>query len=155
MTLPAGRYRLARAALLASAVVAGACGGDGGDGAASQNGGHDDHGGAEGQVAKFARGEADKIVDVTMVDFAYRDLPSTIKGRKVFFSVRNDGPSAHEFIVFSEAGGSLGGVHINEVGKTDSAALTLEPGRYAVQCLLNEGNRTHAELGMKATFAVE
>lgn len=164
MSRPRGIVRAALAVGLAGVVLAG-CGngedrpgqvtsegsGSGtGTGSASGtgSGSHDGmHSGTEG--AAFTKAEADAAVDVTASDFRFEGIPATIAGTKVFFTVKNAGKAAHEFDVKGE-----GEIEPFEPGESETLALALEPGEYTVVCLVKEGDQTHEQMGMKATFTV-
>ncbi len=82
-----------------------ACGGgDGagnGSGTGTEAGGeHAEHGGGG---AHFSEQEADTVVPAVLRDFAI-DMPDTVKGRKVFFRLENQGPTEHEFVVVGADG---------------------------------------------------
>lgn len=157
--------------ILAAAVVvvmgaAGACGSgedrpDGASGSASDSGsGEHDHGGAHdhggGESPTFDRAGADTALDVVLRDFAIDGLPATaVKGPKIFFSARNGGQAEHELVIVHEDGKEAGGIPPFAKGGTKEVAVELPPGRYRAQCLVREGARTHAELGMQTDFSVE
>ncbi len=120
-------------------------------GTGTGSGGGHDHGE---QKAAFAEGQEDTRVEVTMRDYAF-SMPTTIKGPKVLFVVTNEGASEHEFLVVDEGGKEVGGLEPFGKGVTKTLALELQPGAYRAQCLVKEGQRTHAELGMETPFTVE
>lgn len=140
--------------LAASALVA--CGdGDEGPGGATGTGtGSATHHGGE-QSAAFGRDDATTQVRLTMRDFAFERLPDTVRGPRVFFEARNVGPSEHELVVTDDGGDALAAVHSVPKGRTRTLAAELRPGRYRARCLIKEGDRTHAELGMETRFSVE
>lgn len=126
-----------------------------GTGSATGTGGGEHEHGGTGQAA-FPKSEADADVHVTLVDFQFKGLPETIKGPKVFFEARNEGPSQHELVVFDEDGSELGAIPPIEPGpELHSLAVELKPGRYRVECRVMAGDRTHAELGMRSEITVE
>jgi plastocyanin len=65
-------------------------------------------------------------------------------------SLRNDGSLAHNLRLFRD-GQELGGTPTFTGGRTESARVTLEHGRYEMVCTV--GN--HADLGMTGTLEVE
>lgn len=133
-----------------SASGAGAASGSGSASGTGHGGGHGDS-----AAATFARGDADTVADVSMTDYAFA-LPGTVKGKKVFFQVANNGAAEHEFLVLDAAGKELG--EIEPFKKADGKkelALELAPGTYTVVCLVEEGAKTHRELGMEASLTVE
>ncbi len=114
------------------------------------------HGGHEGRnEASFGQSEADTVVSVTLRDFAFVGIPPTVKGKKVFFRAENQGQAPHELLVVHADGREAAGIEPFPKGETKTLAAELEPGTYKVQCLVKEGAKTHAELGMESTFAVE
>ncbi len=124
-----------------------------GTGSATGAGEHE-HGGT-GQAA-FAKSEADSDVHVTLADFQFKGLPETLKGPKVFFEARNEGPSQHELEVFDEDGREIGAIPPFPPGReVHTLAVELKPGRYRIECRVTAGDRTHAELGMRSEITVE
>lgn len=125
---------LAAGALLATA----ACGGGGGD-----NG--------------FERADADTALDVTLADFAFRGLPASVKGERVYFTATNVGPSEHELEVLDPGGEAVDEIEAHPAGTgTKTLAVRLKPGTYTLQCILTtpEG-KSHADLGMTAKLQVQ
>ncbi len=156
-----GLRRTLAAATVVLMGVLGACGnGEDSPGGASGSGSasgsdeeHHDHGG--GGEPAFDRAGADTGVDVVLRDFAIDGLPAAVKGTKVFFSARNDGQAEHELVIVHEDGKETGAIPPFAKGGPKELAVELPPGRYRAQCLVREGARTHAELGMQADFTVE
>ena len=163
----AGRMRTGGVALTVAALVAGCGGGEdrpGGAGgsvsgtgtgsvSASGAGEHEGHGGEN--TASFPRSEADTAVDATMRDHVFAGIPATVKGPKVFFDVKNEGPRQHEFLVAHADGKAAAEIEPYDTGRTETLAAELPPGTYKVRCLVQEGDKTHADLGMETTFTVE
>lgn len=130
------------------------CGGDDADsGTASGGDDHGEHGHGEGGAA-FSEQEADSVVTATMRDFAI-DMPGTVKGRKVFFRVPNEGPTEHEFVVVGPDGEPVGGIEAYPPRMLKTVALELAPGAYTAACFVKLGDKTHAQLGMERRFTVE
>ena len=105
----------------------------------------------------FQRADADSAVDVTLADFAFRGLPTSVKGEKVFFTATNAGPSEHELEVLDTGGEAVDEIEAHPPGSgTKTLAVRLKPGTYTVQCILTtpEG-KSHAELGMTAQLQVQ
>ena len=115
-------------------------------------------------------GEGD--VQVTLKDFQIDLSASTVSAGDVTFDASNEGPSVHEFEIFSVPDGvdptdlpvesnvadteSQGLEVIDEVediapATTASLTVSLEPGSYALICNLSE----HYEQGMRIPFTVE
>ncbi|MDQ1439568.1 MAG: hypothetical protein QOK43_3197 [Acidimicrobiaceae bacterium] len=103
----------------------------------------------------FSPQAANASVDAKAVDYAYEGLPTSVKGPNVFFTVANAGHTEHEFEVVGADGEPVGEIAAFGVGETKTLAVVLVPGSYTIQCLIKEGSKTHAELGMKSTLTVE
>lgn len=113
--------------------------------------------GACGGDKNFDRADADSTVEVTLADFAFKGLPATVKGEKVFFAATNTGPSEHELEVLDPDGKAVDEIEAHAPGRgTKTMALRLKPGTYTLQCILKtpEG-KSHAELGMTAKLQVQ
>lgn len=102
-----------------------------------------------GSQADFSKADADTAVDVNATEFRFEGIPATVRGPKVFFTVRNRGGIEHEFDVKGH-----GAIEPFGADQTETLALELEPGDYKVVCLVEEGDKTHEELGMVAEFTV-
>ena len=107
------------------------------------------------ETPAFSENDADTVVDVTLKEFEFAGIPATIKGDKVFFDAKNAGTEDHELEIVDAKGDDVDEIPAFEKGETKQLAVELEPGTYTVQCLLKEGSKTHADLGMKTTFTVE
>jgi len=152
------RAAVAVAVLLA---VLSACGGGedrpgtGGSGSGSGSG-TGTGGSGTGTGGAFPESEATGIVRATLRDFAFENVPASVKGPKVYFEATNQGPTEHELVVMDEAGKELGEIEAFDKGKeAKPLALELQPGRYKLTCLVKLGDKTHADLGMEASFTVE
>lgn len=140
--------RRALGIMAALALAATACGGNGGSGDA---------------------GGTSHSVDATVKDFAITLDPSSVTAGDVEFSITNDGPSVHEFVVLGTdlAAGELPveGSEVNEddaslssegeaediePGTTASLTLNLAAGSYVVICNISG----HYTSGMRAAFTV-
>jgi uncharacterized cupredoxin-like copper-binding protein len=114
-------------------------------------------------------GGGGNTVDLSLKDFELTVSPDRVSAGDVTFRASNDGPSTHEFEVFSGADGvdvdSLpveagvantdGLTLIDEVeditpGATQELTVDLDAGAYALVCNLP----AHYEQGMRATFTV-
>lgn len=85
----------------------------------------------------FERAEADTAVDVTLADFAFRGLPASVKGEKVFFTATNAGPSEHELEVLDPDGEAVDEIGAHPPGSgAKTLAVRLKPGTYTVRCIL-------------------
>lgn len=102
----------------------------------------------------FPRSQASERVEIELVDFSFVGMPATVTGPKAFFSGVNKGPSDHEMEIIDQDGRSVGAVKPYPKGQTRELAVELQPGTYTIQCLVKQGDQTHAQLGMKNTFAV-
>lgn len=114
-----------------------------------------EHGKPAGSAPAFGAAEADSTVKVTARDYAFAGIPATVKGPKVLFEVVNQGPGAHELVVVGADGEPVGELEPFAPGPARTLAVMLRPGAYKAQCLVKEGARTHAELGMETAFTVE
>lgn len=121
-------------------------GSDSGSGTATHHGGE--------AKAAFPESEADTQVSAIMRDFSI-SVPESVKGEKVLFRVENQGPSDHEFVVVDEDGKELGEIGPYGKGRTETLAVALRPGSYRATCLIQLGDRTHADMGMDIRFTVE
>jgi uncharacterized cupredoxin-like copper-binding protein len=101
----------------------------------------------------FTPADATTRVDVSAHEFMFDGIPATVAGPNVLFTVKNTGKDEHELEIVAPDGEPAGEVHVGP-GATKTLAVKLRPGRYTAQCLLKEGKRTHAELGMKTAFTV-
>lgn len=104
----------------------------------------------------FERADANTVIEVTLTDFAFRDLPASVKGEKVFFTATNIGPSEHELEVLDARGEAVDEIEAHAPGSgPKTLALRLKPGAYTVQCILKAPDgRSHADLGMTAALQV-
>ncbi len=125
-----------------------------------------------GTAVATSAGAAGKSIDVTEKDFAIGLAPATASAGSVTFSITNNGPSVHEFVVFktdlapdklpqdtdnhkvNEDGAGL--TKVDEVESIDSGGtgkltVTLTPGKYVVICNI----AAHYEQGMHAGFTVQ
>jgi uncharacterized cupredoxin-like copper-binding protein len=111
---------------------------------------------------------------VTEKDFSIALDPTSVSSGEVTFSIKNDGPSTHEFVIFKtdlaadklpitndENGIPIvdeegeGVTHIDEVediasGSTQELKVTLQPGNYVAICNLP----AHYQQGMHTAFTV-
>ncbi len=118
---------------------------------------HDTHSTSKEADAKpaFASGEENTKVEVTLQDYAFVGVPETVKGPNVRFSATIKGGNTHELEVIGADGKAVGEIHSFKTGTTKELAIILQPGTYTLQCLVKEGSKTHADLGMKQTLTVE
>ncbi len=114
-------------------------------------GGHSDE---KDSKAAFASGEETTTVDVKLQDYAFVGVPSTVQGPNVLFKASVEGASEHELEVVADSGEDVGEIHSFKTGTSKELAVVLKPGTYTLQCLVEEGAKTHAELGMKQTLIV-
>lgn len=137
-------------------------GGSGGDttatttpGASSTSSTAADHGMVhETTTTAFKPSQSSDTVPIQARDFTFVGAPATVTGPKVFFTMDNQGPSAHELAVYDADGKPLGVIAPIDKGQKGQLAIELQPGTYSMRCDLKSGTRTHAELGMRATFSV-
>lgn len=146
--------------LLAVAVLSAACGGgddgpSGGGAAAPSGAGEHEHDHPDTAPA-FEREDATVEVETTLRDYAFVGIPATVRGPKVFFEATIAGSNSHELDIVGADGESRGTIPPFKAGAGEQTlAVELEPGRYVVQCLVREGTRTHAQLGMRQELVVE
>jgi len=146
------------AAVLLAAVLS-ACGG--GEDRPGTSGSASGSGTGTGQSASktgdaFPESDANTVVKATLRDFAFEGVPATVKGPKVYFEATNQGPTEHELAVLDDSGKELGEIEAFDKGKESKPlALELKSGRYRLACLVKLGDKTHADLGMEASFTVE
>lgn len=114
-------------------------------------------------------GGGSRSVKATETDFAIKLDNASVQAGRVRFSVTNDGPSQHEFVVLKtdlpaaglpvsndQAEEEAEGVeHVDEVeelgsGQTGTLDVKLDPGNYVLICNIPG----HYEQGMRAAFTV-
>ena len=146
--------RLAAAALLVA--LTGACGGSGGGGGDGDDHAHDEAGDSSSTstAPAFTEAEADTAVDVVLQDYAFVGLPDSVVGPNVHLSASIKGSNFHELLLDDENGELVEDLRPFKRPARQALAVVLEPGTYTVECLVKEGSRTHAELGMRKTFTV-
>lgn len=128
-------------------------------GTASDPGGGEpdgEHGGAGGhESADFPAAAATDIAKISMRDFVFVDMPATLTGPKLRIEVSNNGPSAHEIVVFDADGNEVGGINPIPQGKSAQLSLELTAGTYEMRCeIAISETKTHLDEGMKAVFQV-
>src|SRR2546423_374416 len=110
-------------------------------------------------------------ISVVLKDFSLSVTPEATSAGSVVFTITNQGPTTHEFVIFKSdleraalpliADGTAvnedgaGVTHITEkenIAKdaTTTLSATLQPGKYVLICNLP----THYKLGMNASFTV-
>jgi plastocyanin len=156
--------RTATAALVMVVIALGtaACGGGedrpgSGSASGSVSGSVSGTGSASGSTtgdAPFEEADADTVVHASAKDFAFEGIPASVQGPKVYFELENKGPSEHELEVLKPDGEPAGEIPAMAAGKEGSLAVELVPGEYTVQCIVEVGDKTHAELGMTQKLTV-
>ena len=151
-------------ALVALASLVGACGGDedvAPTGSSEDAGGHsdggDDHGHGDDAAPKvtFADGEANAEVETTLRDYGFIGIPASVTGPNVRFTASVRGSNRHELDIVDAEGERLGVTPPFEASDGERTLdVVLQPGTYTVQCLVKEGSRTHAQLGMRQELTV-
>lgn len=121
----------------------------GADGSASASASHVH----ETETTAFKLDQATAKVDVKAREYAFEGLPATVVGPRVAFTVANIGAEEHEFELIGADGEPVAEVHVAK-GKTAVVTAKANPGAYTVVCMLKEGKKTHADLGMKASLTV-
>ena len=141
------------AALVVAAMAVGACGG--GD---DHTHGEVDEGPGASTTAStappFAKAEASTAVEVVLQDYAFVGLPDTLAGPNVHLTASIKGSNAHELLLLDAEGEVVEDLRPFKRPARQSLAVVLAPGTYRVECLIKEGSRTHAQLGMRKTFTV-
>lgn len=122
-------------------------------------GGSDDGGSADGghghETAAFPAAEATDVAKISMRDYVFVDLPATVTGPKLRIEVANNGPSAHEVLVFDADGNEVGGTDPIAPGDAGVVSLELTAGTYEMRCQIAiSETETHLDRGMKAVFQV-
>jgi hypothetical protein len=143
----------AAAASVATVLLLGACGSGSGSGGHS----HDEEASAPSTastVPPFTKAEATTAVEVVLQDYAFVGLPDTVRGPNLFVTASIKGSNTHELVVFDEHDEVVEDLRPFKSPARQSLAVVLEPGTYVVRCLVKEGSRTHADLGMRRTFVV-
>ena len=153
------RMRAAATAGIVVALVglgsAAACGDGSGSGSASVSGtGSGSGAGGETEALAFPESEADTVVHVTMQDYAFVGIPASIKGPKVFFEAVNKNQHDHELEILDASGDAVDEIAAFTGKDAKQLAVELKPGTYTAQCILEEGAKTHAQLGMTQQFTV-
>ena len=149
--------RVAAALAATALLLLGACGGGGGGAGDGHEHEGDDAGGTSASVTTappFARTDATTAVDVTLQDYAFVGLPDTVAGPNVHVTASIKGSNFHELLIRDAARDIVEDLRPFKRPARQALAVVLEPGTYTVECLVKEGSRTHAELGMRKTFAV-
>ena len=93
-------------------------------------------------------------VKVSLENFKFVGIPAVIDGPTVRFDAVNKGTADHELDVLDANGEALGEIEAMKSGKKGTMTLDLPPGKYTAQCLVDEGGKTHKELGMVQDFKV-
>lgn len=118
--------------------------------------GGDDHAHDDAPAATFPVEQATSEVATTLTDYAFIGLPATVQGPNVLFRATIRGGNEHELVVVSDGGATVGAIKPFRAADGErTLAAVLEPGSYTVQCLVKEGTRTHAQLGMRRDLTVE
>ena len=125
-------------------------GGDDGYENANASGGEHDH-----HNADFPAAEATDIAKISMRDYVFVDMPATVTGPKLRVEAKNNGPSAHEIVIFDADGNEVGGLEPIPPGDSGDVSLELTAGTYEMRCQIAiSATETHLDRGMKAVFAV-
>ena len=103
----------------------------------------------------FPAAEATDTAKISMRDFVFVDMPATVTGPKLRVEAKNNGPTAHEVVVFDADGNEVGGMDPVVAGQSAVLSLELTAGTYEMRCQVPiSENETHYERGMKAVFQV-
>ena len=134
-----GRLFFAGAAILA----AGACGTAGADSGATPS-----------ATTSSTTPRSATVVKVSLENFKFVGIPAVIDGPTVRFDAVNRGSVEHELEVLDANGEALGEIEAMKSGKKGTMTLDLPTGQYTAQCLVEEGDKTHKDLGMVQAFEV-
>ena len=116
----------------------------------------DGHGHDEVTAATFPAAEATSEVVITLSDYAFIGLPASVDGPNVLFRATVRGGNEHELVIVADGGTTVGAITPFRAADGErTLAAVLAPGRYQVRCLVREGTRTHAQLGMRRDLTVE
>jgi uncharacterized protein YceK len=129
---------------------------EGGAGTTAAGGEGEEHSGEhDHESADFPAAEATQVVKISMRDYAFIDMPASVTGPRLRIEGKNNGPSAHEMIVFDADGNEVGGVKPFLSGESKPLSLELTAGAYEMRCQIAiTETETHADRGMRVTFAV-
>lgn len=104
------------------------------------------------EPAAFSQAEADSVVTTGLVSYGFTGIPASTKGPRIFISATNDEGVEHELII-KHGNEALMAIDPFKDG-TKTLAVELDPGDYTLVCLIDEGAKTHAQLGMQTTLTV-
>lgn len=146
------------------AAVAGSCGGEAAEvgeeptaDAGRGDDDEDDHGHAdEAPPVTFGADEVDTTLTLTLRDYGFIGIPARVAGPNVRFVATIRGSNRHELDVRDGEGRTVAALPPFAAGdgeRTLDAALA--PGTYSLQCLVKEGTRTHAQMGMRQDLVVD
>ena len=146
--------RVGAGALVAAVLVIGAACGGGGEHAHDEAG--DDASGSttSSTAPPFTKAEATTAVEVVLQDYAFVGLPDTVQGPNLHVTASIKGSNTHELMIYDEQDALVEDLRPFKRPARQALAVVLEPGTYSARCLIKEGSRTHAELGMRKTFVV-
>ena len=137
------------------ALVLSGCGSDAPSSAVDAGDDGDDHAHDEAPAATFPAAEATSEVATILSDYAFIGLPASVEGPNVLIRATIRGGNEHELVIISERGATAGAIAPFRAADGErTLAAVLEPGSYRVQCLVKEGTRTHAQLGMRRDLTV-
>ena len=94
------------------------------------------------------------VVKVSLENFKFVGIPAVIDGPTVRFDAVNRGSVEHELELLDADGEALGEIEAMKPGKKGTMTIDLPEGQYTAQCILEEGGKTHKELGMVQDFEV-
>jgi hypothetical protein len=143
------------AVVLSLGLGSAACGDGSGSGSASVSGtGSGSGAGGETEALAFPEDEADTVGKVTLKAYEFGGIPASILGPKVFFEATNENEHDHELEILDADGKAVDEIAAFSGDDEKQLAVELEPGTYTAQCILKEGAKTHADLGMTQRFTV-
>ena len=107
------------------------------------------------ESATFPAADATDTAKISMRDFVFVDMPATVTGPKLRVEAKNNGPAAHEVVIFDADGNEVGGTDPVVSGESAELSIELPAGTYEMRCQIPISNsETHYDRGMKAVFQV-
>ena len=94
------------------------------------------------------------VVKVSLENFEFVGIPAVIDGPTIRWDAVNRGSVEHELELLDDNGEALGEIEAMKPGKKATMTIELPPGQYTAQCILEEGGKSHKDLGMVQDFEV-
>ena len=104
----------------------------------------------------FTREQAHTDLTVGLRNYVVLGVPARVAGPNVWVTATVVGGRQHELEVVDAEGDPVGAIEPFRADDGEqSLALELPPGSYTVHCLVRNGTRTHASMGMRQDFVVD